>query len=239
MIKTLCTALLLTAIATPLTAQIVIEPPFAEPQPIGVTGIVRPYSLNEAADSLAICAPPEFILEAGGTTLYLLGGEIDLAQYVDKLVKISAVQSVLECPFFTVFEIAEPPPATLEICGTGGLGCPVRLRSGPGGLAQHALFVSLGPGFVPLPPLRGSFLLADPFFMVGTAFSLNFSEGAAFDFTVPFEPQLTGLTLHFQAARKEVGLTTGFGSTNPPLQFGNAVNLHIVGLTLWCVEPDC
>lgn len=217
----------------------------AETPLIGVTGFVRHGASVLSGDDTGGCLQPSFLLESGGLTLPLHEGDVDLLPYVDRLVKLTVTQELGACPFvptlfYRVHEVEDPAPATLAICGTGGHGCPIRLRSGPGGaLVGHMLFVSLTPDFLPLPPLRGSFLLGSPFFSFGPAFSLPFSEGLAFDFQVPLDTALQGHTLYFQAARKEIGLTTGFSGTNPPLQFGNSVSLEIVGHVFVCHEPDC
>jgi len=235
MIRSLCIASLVLLLAGPLAAS-------DSPQ-VGVTGTVR-LAAPDATGVGDPCPQPAFLLESGGITLLLGGDEIDLLPYVDRLVKLTVTQEVLTCGlvpilFHLVHAVEDPAPATLAICGTGGLGCPIRLRSGPGGLAAHMLFVSLSPDFLPLPPERGSFLLGSPFFSIGTGLTTTFSDGLAFDFNIPLDNVLTGLTLHFQAARKEIGLTTGFGGTNPPLQFGNAVSLEIAGHVFVCHPTDC
>ncbi|HZL99964.1 MAG TPA: hypothetical protein VFD43_06905 [Planctomycetota bacterium] len=185
MIRFLLTGLFVLATSAPLAAQIIAPPE------VSFTGVV------EKADGFviaAICAPPTHQLACSDGTYFLYSSTLDLDQYLGKNVKLYG-SSLEVCPLYNVHKVEVPPPATLAICGTGGFGCPIRLRSGPGGISQHALFVSLAPGLVPLNPSKGSFLLAEPFYLLGVQVGGFPGEGAAFDFTIPGAPVLAGVTL--------------------------------------------
>jgi hypothetical protein len=222
--------------AAPLSSQ------FAAPPEVAFSGTLEALPTTAAADADAesLCAPPAFALQCSDGIFFLTSSTLSLGDSVGQNLKLYGTQ-VGDCPLYDIHAVEEPPPATLEVCGTGGFGCPVRLRSGPGGLASHWLFASLSPGLVPLNPVKGSFLLGPQFFQIGSGFSSSFGDGVAFDFSVPIAPAFAGLRVYFQAARREVGITTpGDGLvTHPPLQFSNAACLDIVGFTLLCHEPDC
>lgn len=225
--------------ASPLAAQ-VIEPPVGAPVEAAFTGVVQPaFAPTPGELELSICAPPSHTLECSAGTFFVSSSTLDLDAYIGQNVKLYGTQ-LFECPTFDIHTVESPPPATLAICGTGVSGCPVRLRSGPGGLATHWVFASLASGFFPLSPVKGSFMLSPPFFQVAMGFSNSFGPGPAFDFTVPPAPFLTGLTIYFQAARREVGITTPSGLTQPPVQFSNVVCLPVLGFSgLLCVPADC
>lgn len=205
------------------------------PTETAVTGVVA-HAFHPQAGDAALCVQPDYTLEGLDGLLYLSSATIDLGLYVGQNVKLHGTRN-FECPILEVQTVEAPPPASLAICGTGGFGCPVRLVSGPSGLATHWLLASPAPNFLPLNPVKGSFLLAQPFVLVATAGSPSFGPGAVFDFTVPMIPALAGHTVWFQAARREVGINPP--GTQPPLQFGNLVSLHVVGFVLVCDAPGC
>lgn len=209
------------ALVAPLLAQA------TDPPEVAFTGVVQPFD----GVIIAICAPPSHELECSDGTFFLTSSTLDLDAWVGKNVKLYGRSVSDKCPLYDIHKVEEPPPATLALCGTGGLGCPIRLRSGPGGPSQHALWVSLAPGLVTLNPSKGSFLLAEPFFLIGIKSGDFGGAGAAFDLTVPPDPVLTGVTLYFQSARRN--LTIG------ALNLANARCLEIVGFVLVCHEPDC
>jgi len=210
------------ALVAPLAAQV------ADPPEVAFTGVVQPFD----GVIIAICAPPSHELECSDGTFFLTSSTLDLDAWVGKNVKLYGKSVSDLCPLYDIHKIEEPPPATLAICGTGGLGCPIRLRSGPGGISQHALWVALKPGLVTLNPSKGSFLLGEPFFLLGIQSGGFPAEGAAFDLTVPPDPVLTGVTLYFQSARRDVGPVG-------PLHLANARCMEIVGFVFVCHDPDC
>jgi hypothetical protein len=228
----LSAALAATLLAAPAAGQ--AGPSGFGVQPTAVTGVVR-YAYFPTAGSIGMCAQPTYTLEHLEGTIYLASATIDLELYVDKLVKVHGATN-LECPILEVTAVETDPPATLAICGTGGFGCPVRLVSGPDGLATHWFLASAAPSFLPLAPEKGAFLMSQPFVIVGPVSSTAFGS-ASFEFNVPLIPALAGHTLYFQNARRAVGIIGP--PTQPPLQFGNLAALHIVGFTLFCEVPGC
>ena len=221
--RVLLSGLIVFATHALLAAQVVAPPEVA------FSGVVQPSSF---AMDAAICAPPTHEIECSGGLFFLTSSTIDLDQYIGTNVKLYGT-SLVECPMYNIHKVEVPPPATLAICGTGGLGCPIRLRSGPGGLSQHAFLVSLSPGLLPLNPLKGSLQLGEPFFVLANSGAGNFPpEGAAFDFSIPLTTSLTGLTIYFQSVRRNVGPVG-------PMQFSNPVCIEIVGHVFVCWTPDC
>lgn len=218
MLRFVSTVLFASALAVPLAAQI-------DPSEVAFTGVVQKYS------GISVCVAPTHMLDCTGDTFKLVSSTLDLDLYVGKNVKLYAQKADI-CPIYDVHAVEEPPPATLAICGTGGLGCPIRLRSGPGGISQHALWVSLKPDLVTLNPSKGSFMLAQPFYLMGIQSGGFPAEGAAFDLTIPPNPILTGVTLYFQAARRDVGPVG-------PLHLSNNACIEIVGFVFVCHSADC
>jgi hypothetical protein len=211
MLRFVSTVLFVSALAAPLAAQII------DPPEVAFTGVVQKFD----GAIIAICAPPTHEFECSDGTFFLTSSTIDLDLYLGKNVKL----------YGNKVEI--PPPATLAICGTFGFGCPARVRSGPGGISQHALWVSLKPALVPLNPSKGSFLLAEPFLLIGLQAGGFPPEGAAFDFFIPAgPPALAGVPIYFQAARRDIGPVG-------PMHLSNAVCMEIVGFVLVCWDPDC
>ena len=207
------------------------------PKSVAVSGVVQAVSPAELAGLDAFCFEPSHTLECSDGTLYLVSATVDLDAYVGQNVKAYG-QTIFECPYIDVQSVEVPAPVTLDLCGTGGFGCPVRLRSGPGGLAQHTLFVALAAGFFPLNPAKGSVLLGEPFFQIASKASTGPGAGAAFDFTIPPIPALIGAKLYFQTVRKPLTITTDVSPPGPPV-LSNAACLEIVGVTAFCVDPDC
>src|SRR5262245_10024192 len=153
MLRSLSRLVIAIALGAPLAAQI-------DPVEVAFTGVVEKFS------GVGTCVAPTHVLACSDGTFFLVSSTLDLDLYVGKNVKLYATKDDI-CHINDVHGVEEPPPATLAICGTGGLGCPIRLRSGPGGISQHALWVSLKPDFLPLNPNKGSFLLAQPFYLIG------------------------------------------------------------------------
>ena len=199
---------------------------------VTVTGFVTPLPvIDGAADTL--CIFPTHQLEVPEDTVYLWSNKVDLTALLGQNVRLHGLLST-ECGIIAVDSFESPPPATLLLCGTASMGCPIRLRSGPGGLTQHWLFVAPAGGFVPLNPEKGSLLLGDPLLLIGMSGAGQFGDaGAAFDFNLPSSPALIGVPIHFQAASRKIGPIG-------PIHFSNAVQLEIFGPSgLFCIEPNC
>ena len=232
MIRSLLVSTLALAATIPLAGAQSAAPAGTASKPTAVTGVVRPVDVAPPST----CTTPSHTLECSDGAVFLSSTTVDLYAYVGQNVKAYG-QTSAGCPVVDVESVETPPPVTLAICGTGGFGCPVRLRSGPGGPAQHLLLVSLGPGFVPLSQVKGSLLLGQPFFRIATVASTEAGPGVAFNFTIPSVPALAGVRLYFQTARAGLSVTTF--DVPSPLGLSNAVCLDIVGLTIDCAQPDC
>ncbi len=200
------------------------------PQPVSFTGVVETLDISPGVSIL--CPPGNFTLRCS-QGLSFRSSTIDLRNYVGQNVRLVGVNTHPGCPTFEITAVQDPPPASLTLCGTPeGLGCAVRLRSGPGGISQHFLFVALAPGFVPLNVDKGSFLLGDPNLILATASGGFPPEGAAFDFVIPVDFSLVGIDVFMQTARRDVGPVG-------PIRFANAVCFTPIGLTIFCAQPDC
>ncbi|RKY21342.1 MAG: hypothetical protein DRQ55_04625 [Planctomycetota bacterium] len=210
-------------LAVSLSAQIVA------PKPLSVTGVVE---LVPSPLSSILCAPPEYRLACSGGVFFIQSGSVDLSALLGQNVKLVATQIDPACPLFEVTSVVSPPPVFLELCGTPAVGCPVRLRSGPGGISQHLLWASGSPGLFPFSVKRGSLLLGMPFFALASGVGGGV-EGLAFEFVLPSDPTLVGLPLWVQNARRDVGPITG------PFILGNAVCFSILPGAVPCVMPDC
>lgn len=201
------------------------------PIPRSVTGVVVPVP---SPGQGILCPPSAFSLECSEGVIGLTSSGIDLTPFIGQNVKLTIASDGKACPRYSVLAVDTTPPATLALCGTPqGLGCPIRLRSGPGGISQHYLLISLSPDFIPLSVMKGGFLLGSPFFVIGSSGAGPFPpEGAAFNYVVPSDPSLIGIDFYLQAARRDVGPIG-------PWQFSNARCFAPIGFTVLCVEPSC
>lgn len=199
---------------------------------VTVTGFVTPLPiLHDPADT--ICIAPTHQLEVPEDTVYLWSNTVELGALLGQNVRLHGLLNT-DCGLIAVDSFESPPPATLTLCGTPSMGCPIRLRSGPGGLTQHWLFAAPAGGFLPLNPEKGSLLLGQPLLLIGMSGAGQFGDsGVAFDFNLPSSAALIGVPLHFQAVSRKVGPIG-------PIHFSNAVMLEIFGPSgLFCIEPDC
>lgn len=210
-------------LASAVSAQIVA------PQPIAFTGVVR--ALPDRPGPPILCAPGTHEIECAEGIFQIQSSTIDLDALEGQNVKLTAVNSAVGCPLFEVTAVDPTPPATLLLCGTGGFGCPVRLVSGPGGLSQHFLFGSIQPSLIPAGVPAGSLLLGEPLVFLAVEFASG-PEGAIFDFVVPNNPALVGVTAYLQVARRDVGPVG-------PIRWSNARCLEIVGHVFVCHPADC
>ena len=200
---------------------------------VTVTGFVTPLPVLDAATLGPFCIAPTHQLEVPEDTVYLWSNKVDLTSLLGMNVRLHGTLRT-DCGVVTVDSFESPPPATLTLCGTPAMGCPIRLRSGPGGLTQHWLFVAPAGDFIPLNPEKGSLLLGTPLLMIGVSGPGQFGDsGKAFDFNLPSNPNLVGVPIHFQAASRKVGPIG-------PIRFSNAVLLEIFGpMGMLCIQPDC
>jgi hypothetical protein len=212
--------LLFTAVAA---AQIVAPPV------VSFTGVVKSWEFDSQG---IICAPPTHTLECSEGIFGIQSNTIDLDLYIGVNVKLTAQGVSESCPLFEVLAV-DAPQATLTVCGTPGLGCTMRLRSGPGGLSQHMLLVSAAPGLFSSSVAKGSLLLSPPFITLATSpAGFHPPEGYAFDFELPMDFSLVGIPIYVQAIRRDVGPVG-------PIRFSNAVCFAILGVPIHCIQPDC
>ncbi len=210
-------------LATAVSAQIVA------PQPLSVTGVVR--ALPALPGPPILCAPGTHEIECAEGIFQIQSDTLILSALEGKNVKLTMVSAAVGCPLYNVTAVDLTPPATLELCGTGGFGCPVRLVSGPGGISQHFLFGSVQPSLISAGVPAGSLLLGQPLVFLGVGFGSG-PEGVIWDFTVPSNASLLGVTAYVQVARRDVGPVG-------PIRWSNARCLEIVGNVLVCHPADC
>ena len=220
MLRSLAALLVLSAV---VSAQIV-APPI-----VSVTGVIEPIS--SGGGGYALCAPGTHVMKCTEGIFQLVGTQIDLEPFEGQNIRVVAGQVSKSCPLFDVLEVDTTPPATLQVCGTEGLGCPLRLQSGGGGLSQHWLILGAAPSFYPVSIDEGTFLLGEPFIVVGPVFAAGI-EGAVFDFNIPSDASLIGVEAFVQNARRDVGPVG-------PIRFGNLVCIEILGFPIICHPAVC
>ena len=99
----------------------------------------------------------------------------------------------------------------------------------PGALSQFALWAALAQAYKPVTPLKGTWLLGEPTFLI----TLGVGGAACHELVidVPPLPILVDTPVWFQAARRDIGPIT-------PLQLTN-----VECLTLQpdgpCIDPGC
>jgi hypothetical protein len=217
MLASFITALVLAALPS---AQIVAE------QPISFTGVVQAVDFGPGI----ICAPPTHEIECAGGTFFLTSTTINLNFYIGKNVKLTGTNIGAGCPTWDVSAVEDPPPTSLIFCGSPTPSCPIRLRSVPGGISQHFLLLGFSPGLTPKNLYSGSLLLGDPWFVLASTSGAVGLEGAAFDFQLPGDAALAGLSVWFQAVRRDVGPVG-------PFRFSNAVCITLTGPSPPCIDP--
>src|SRR5262245_12079156 len=159
--RALLPSILLACLIAPVSAQL------SGPE-VGVTGVVVPLPGPIG------CGPATHMLVC--THVFLAGDAALLESLVGKNVQLFGPEEAVpgaRCTLVKVESVADPPPATLDWCGSAAPGCEVRFLVCPGALSQYWLWVSPGDGYHPLAPLKGTWLLGDP------AFLLAFGVGGA------------------------------------------------------------
>lgn len=159
------------------------------------------------------CTGLEFQVES--SDVLLQSGLVHLADSAGSIVLLKGpLQPPGACPSTSVFvEVAEPPTATLEVCGTAALGCPLRFRIGPPTVSVNMLALSTQPqGFLPLLDPLGVSFLTPPLIVVGSA-----GPGGILDVTVPSGAPV-GIEVTFQALHQDVGPILGPGWVSNPIR---------------------
>lgn len=191
------------------------------PPDVGITGIVQPLN------GPSICLAGTHRLEC--TKVILHSDNIDLSLLEGQMVKLLGNQTGATCPLIDVTGV-QTAPSTLEWCGSPTPGCVLKFRVCPGGLSQFWLFASLSPGYKPLSPSKGTWLMGDPFFLLAQGLGGGICHELSF--VVPPVPVITGLDVWLQGARRDVGPVG-------PITLTNAVCLTITGPGAPCVSPGC
>lgn len=191
-----------------------------------VTGVVRPES------GPSICTQ-RYTHALENTRVKLVSRVINLDQYVGRNVKVMGPLVGVTCPIVDVAQVFDPPPATLEFCGTPQTSCPVKLKLCPIGMGRGWLLVGFGADFVPVGCstsgfLDGSLLVANPILV------WNFGAGVCGELLliVPTDPSLLGLTLWFQGARQDIGPIG-------PLELSNVTTFRITPFMPPCGPVNC
>jgi hypothetical protein len=172
------------------------------------------------------CTAPD---PAAPTGVLLKSTTLDLNQFVGQVASFTAVTAGVTCLIYDVTAVDTTPPAWLEMCGTAGLGCPLRFRVQPSSaLGQYWLWMSPSPGFSPIDPVTGTALLGPGFVLVAQ----GSTPPGRFDVVVPADAALIGLDLWLQGARRDIGPLG-------PVQATNAVCFDLPGYPFYCEPPGC
>ncbi len=196
---------------------------------VSFTGVIEPATLPSICQEethYLTCTSPN---PSAPTGVLLKSSTLDLTPFEGKVAAFTAVPRGVTCLIYDVIAVDTTPPASLEMCGTPGLGCPIRFRVQPASsLGEYWLFLATSPGFTPIDPVTGTLLLGPGFVLVdqGT------TPPGQFDVVIPAVAALTGLDLWLQAARRDIGPIG-------PIQTTNAVCFEIPGFVLQCETPGC
>lgn len=206
----LASAVTLALCAAPASAQVVF------------TGAIEPAPLA------SFCQEETHVLACSGTLLK--SSTLDLEKFEGVLTKFTAVERGVECKIFDIID-AVPATSTLVSCGNPVPGCPMRFRVGPSGvIGQWFLFLSFDSAFTPINPVLGTAQIAAPASLLGSG--PTFGTGAALDITLPGSIALSGLELHLQGMRQDIGPVG-------PLELSNSICFTILGPSPPCILPDC
>jgi len=193
------------------------------------TGVIQKVTLP------SICQEETHFLTCTGsspsspTGVLLKSSTLDLTPFEGKVATFTAQPRGVTCLIYDITAVDTTPAATLVMCGTPGLGCPLRFRIEPSAsIGEFWLFLSGSPGFAPVDPVTGTVLLGSGFILVahGT------TPPGSLDVVIPSDPALTGLALWLQGARRDVGPVG-------PITATNAVCFEIPGFVFFCETPGC
>lgn len=193
--------------------------------PISITGVVQPAGPSICAQIVT------HRLEC--TNVSLISQNIDLTALEGKLVQIKAKPTPFSsaiCPALEVVAVSPNPSLVLESCGTPALGCPMRFKLCPGGMSLGAFLLSTAPGFQPLGPEIGTFLLSPDFVVLAqTGPSAPCHQ---LDIAVPNSPNLVGENFWMQGLKIDIGPVG-------PVQLSNAICFDILPPFVPCAQPGC
>lgn len=169
------------------------------------------------------------------TGIYLKSRVVDLSRYNGKVVEIVGRDVGVTCRVIEVEQVLLAR-ATLEWCGSGSTGCPVKFRVCPGGLGYGWLFWSVTQGYLPLgcsPPnfIDGTVLLGPPIVPLWEGWLI--SGCAEITVQIPWDNSLVGFRVWLQAVRMDIGPVG-------PLILSNAVSFQIAPFMPPCAPTaDC
>lgn len=213
------TALALGALAGATQAQIVFT---------GVLEKAQLASFCQEETHYVTCTSPSPGVPTG---VLVKSSTLELEKYEGKVARFTAQPRGVECTIYDITDAQLPPPTWLDLCGNPVPGCPMRARVQPTGvIGQWFLWVSTSPTFLPLDPVTGTWMLGFPFYFLGAGGTAG--ADAAFDFTLPPNPNLTGVSLYFQGAFRDIGPVG-------PLQLTDPRCFTILGPSPPCFLPNC
>lgn len=193
------------------------------------TGVIEKVTLP------SICQEETHFLTCSGPTamsptgVLLKSSTLDLTPFEGKVATFTAQARGVTCLIYDISAVDTTPAATLEMCGTPGLGCPMRFRIHPSSsLGEFWLFLAASPGFTPIDPVTGTVLLGPGFLLVAH----GMTPPGQVDVVIPADPALTGLDLWLQGARRDIGPIG-------PITATNAVCFEIPGFVFFCETPGC
>jgi hypothetical protein len=193
------------------------------------TGVIEKATLP------SICQEETHFLTCTGpnpdapTGVLLKSSTLDLTPFEGQVATFTAQARGVTCLIYDVTAVDTMPAATLEMCGTEGLGCPLRFRVQPASsIGQFWLWIAASPGFTPIDPTTGTVLLGPGFVLVAQ----GMTPPGQVDVVVPADAALVGLDLWLQAARRDIGPIG-------PIQATNAVCFELIGFPFQCETPGC
>jgi hypothetical protein len=167
------------------------------------------------------------------TRVFLRSNLLDLNRFNGQIVRITGRDIGVTCRVLDVARV-DPPPATLEWCGSPSTCCPVKFKVCPGGLGQAWLFLSTAPDYQPLgcgnTLLGGTLLIAPPLIEVWSGM-LTAGCGEV-TIPIPCNNSLVGLQVWLQGARRDIGPIG-------PLWLTNAVCFRIAPFLPPCAPTGC
>lgn len=191
-----------------------------------VTGVVEPHS------GPSICMQAASHQFECGSVL-LRSATIDLRQYEGRTVRVTGRDVGVTCHVIEVTRV-DPPFAELTWCGSGSVGCPLKLKVCPVGMGRYWMFLGLAPGFRPVGCSNtgwfdGTLLVREPILPL-----VSGGAGLCGELVlpVPMDNSLVGVRLWFQGARQDIGPIG-------PLQLTNAGCVQLAPFMPPCAPTNC
>jgi len=193
------------------------------------TGVIEKATLP------SICQEETHFIACTGTTpdsptgVLLKSSTLDLTPFEGKVATFTAQPRGVTCLIYDITAVDTTPAASLEMCGTPGLGCPMRFRVQPStSLGEYWIWLSGSSGFAPIDPVTGTVMLGPGFILVAH----GMTPPGQLDVVIPADPVLTGLDLWLQGARRDLGPIG-------PITATNSVCFEIPGFVFFCETPGC